>query len=655
MIDLPADIQVGQDVTCGYVSVPKEHGNPEGAKIKLAVMIIKSKADDPKSDSLFLAQGGPGGSTIETYAEILLDDNPLTKDRDIILWDQRGTKYSQPSLYCIEDEQLIAETIEKDLPDEEAEKLDLESITSCRDRLEKDRINLSAYDSLENAADIEEIRKSLGYEQINLYGVSYGTLLAQHYMQNYPGSLRSVILDAVVPTDVNFNLNSPKTMSRSFNELFQACARDPYCNSSFPDLETTFYKVVDRLNSNPVRLELRDTEKQKTYPQAVIDGDTFIGGLFQMLYAGSLIPALPRMIDDASKGNFDFFKRIYSILVFDRSISSGMYYSVFCAEDSDFALSDQDLSGLPPQISAFNAKDAELTLEACKIWGVQPLGSEVDLPVKSSIPTLILSGKFDPITPPTYGENVAKSLSQSFSIEFPTGGHGQMLEGECENGIINAFLENPRQKPDSSCLNDQKAVNFITSRTVIDLPIILPLLNLENGTALQAGSLFAALFVLSTSIFLIPLSWIINQLRRKRQKTTLSTIPIDLALIEEKKKVEEVSASSRAFFDRAAGWLAVLAAIILGVFIFGFVVVLYQMINANDNRLFFGISTEARPLIFLALVYVFASIVILAAAVMSWIKRYWSIWMRLYYTVLTLSALYAVFILTRWGIIEAAL
>ncbi len=210
MFDVPAWVVEGEDIYCGIVVVPEKHSEPDGRTIELAVVVIKAISENPKTDPLFMAQGGPGGATIDTYAVRLLNDRSFLSNREIVLFDQRGTGYSSPNLYCTEMDKLISETIEKDISIDEQNKLTKEALRACNQRLADDQeVNFSAYNSLENASDIDMIRTAMGYDKINFYGVSYGTLLGMHYMRQFPNSLKSVVLDAVVLPQTNFILNSP--------------------------------------------------------------------------------------------------------------------------------------------------------------------------------------------------------------------------------------------------------------------------------------------------------------------------------------------------------------------------------------------------------------------------------------------------------------
>jgi pimeloyl-ACP methyl ester carboxylesterase len=655
MFPMPAGVVEGTDIVCGYLTVPEEHKIPNGPTIQLAVAIIKSQAANPKADPLFIAQGGPGGSTIDTYVEALFTtDNGLRTDRDLVLFDQRGTLYSKPLLYCTEIDELNSKYIEKVISREESERLNLEAMTACRERLDREGVNLSAFDSLENAADIDTLRKALGYNKINLYGVSYGTLLALHYMRNFPDSLRSVILDGVVPPQTNFILGSGKTMDQAFTRLFQTCQQDEACNREYPDLEKVFLQVVDQLNDSPARVSITDPETNTVYRQAAIDGDTFLTGIFQLIYVADLIPLMPRMIYDARDGNFDGFARIMAILVFDRSMSYGMYYSVVCAEDANFTPADHDLKGVRPIIAEIEQRTPQALLDLCKIWNVEPLDSTVDQPVKSDIPTLVLSGGFDPITPPEYAADAASTLSHNFSFTFPTGGHGQMLSSDCADQMIQSFLDDPTQAPDSACIDPGATPDFLTSAKVVDMPMVLKLLNLDPVSVLGFLIVCLSLLFLWSSVLVFPLAWLIERSTRQAAPESLLTAE-QLALQQEVSLSPTTTPQPRrpSLLLRLSSWLPVTASAVLSLFWLAFIVILVIMITKNDSRLFYGLSGEARPWFILVLIFILATVLMIISAILGWVQRYGPIWRRLYYTLLTLAALTITIVLVAWGMASA--
>jgi hypothetical protein len=436
--------------------------------------------------------------------------------------------------------------------------------------------------------------------------------------------------------------------------LFQTCQQDEACNRQYPDLEKVFFEIVDQLNASPARVSMTDPETGAVYSEAAIDGDTFLTGIFQLLYVGDLIPLMPKMIYDAQDGNFDAFARILSILVFDRSMSYGMYYSVVCAEDADFTPSDHDLEGVRPIIAEIEQRTPQSLLDLCQSWNVEPLDSSVDQPVQSDIPTLVLSGGFDPITPPEYAADAASTLSKNYNYVFPTGGHGQMLSDDCADGMILSFLENPTHEPDSSCIDPQATPEFLTSATVIDMPVILKLLNLDPLAVLGFLTVCLSLLFLWSSVLVFPLAWLIERSRRQ-------AVPAPIEAAENLAFNQEVTPSlttpiqprRTSLLLRMSSWFPVIASAVLSLFWLAFIVFLVIMITENDNRLFYGLAGEARPWFILVLIFLLATLLMIIAAILGWARQYGPIWRRLYYTLLTLAALTIAIVLAAWGMATA--
>lgn len=632
MFDNPTSFVEGETIECGYVRVPEQHANPDGPSIRLAVAILKSQADTPAPDPVFIAQGGPGGSGIDTYTQVLDAHTDLLAKRDIVLFDQRGTLYSEPSLMCQEVLDLTIETIEQDLSTEEETQQYIEATLACKKRLEEEEsINLSAYNSIENAADIDALRVALGYEEINLYGVSYGSLLALHTMRNYGHGLRSVILDGVVPTQLNFVAEVPHTFNESMEAFFDACANDAACNKAYPDLENMFYDLIRELNEHPTRIALTNMDTKNTY-QAVLDGDTLEDAMFQMLYATDILPAIPMILYDVRDGTYDALGRMLSILVFDNTISEGMYYSVLCAEDADFTLDDVNITDVPASIAESQLYDIEGLLDVCGQWDVERFGPVIDAPVESDIPTLLFSGVFDPVTPSHFADAAAESLTQSYVYTFPYVGHGAAFTGPCANDILEAFLDDPTVEPDSTCLANTSGLDFMTPATVLKIPKLLGLFNLE-GNAVTTLLLFGvSLALLLSAILVWPVVWLLRLLRASSAsaETTSTSVPL---------------------LARVARWSTLLNAVLLLAFFVGVFVVGVMMALDNDMTILFGIPTQWAGLFVCPIVSVLFTFVMLAGSIQSWRQGFWPLWERGYFALLTLAALICVGVLTSWGMV----
>lgn len=604
----------GRDVQCGTLSVPAHHADPNSRTLKLAVAIIKSTAEAPAPDPLVMLQGGPGGSTIDTYAPLFLlnllpEANTIRAQRDIVLFDQRGTLYSQPALLCREDFELVDRTIEQRLSREESGRLQAEAALACRDRLARDGVDLAAYNSLENAADIDSLRRALGYDTINLYGVSYGTLLALHAMRAYPDRLRSVILDGVVPPQVNFLLDGARSQQRAFEELFQACAADAACHAAYPDLGQVFYDTVDRLNAAPARVAITDPTTGRKY-DAVVDGDTFSNIVFQLMYPSELLGALPKVIYDAHAGRFTLPAQVWPMLLFDRTMATGMYFSVVCAEDGNARVEDARFGDVPPEIAAPQEAQLRSMLQVCQGWQSPPLPPAAVAPVVSDIPTLLLSGRFDPITPPGYAATAAASLPRSYSYTFPWGGHGAFSGSACATRLVQSFLADPTSPPDGRCVEAQAAPLFVTPEQVVDSPGLASLIGALGNLKLGKIALPSALTLVLQSVILVwPVSWIVNRLRRR--------------------------GGGQPWPARLAPWLAALAGVLAGLFFEGLLAV--TLLGERTVSLF-GLPSGAAWLLWLPPLVAALTIALVAFAVAAWRRRWWGGPRRVYFTILALAA-----------------
>ncbi len=236
--DVTTSLVEGRDLECGTLVVAEQHAKPNGPTIQLGVAIIKSHASSPAPDPVVMLQGGPGGSTIDTYLQLIpMSPNLQGINRDIVLFDQRGTLYSKPSLFCEQYYQEGIQQLNEDISKEESNKQAQAALKACHDQFVSQGVNLSAFNSFENAADVEDLRQVMGWNQINLYGVSYGTLLALHVLREYPQGLRSVILDSVVPPQKNFIPDAPQSQNRALEAVFKGCAEDGDCSAAYPALK----------------------------------------------------------------------------------------------------------------------------------------------------------------------------------------------------------------------------------------------------------------------------------------------------------------------------------------------------------------------------------------------------------------------------------
>lgn len=464
------DTDVNTDVRCGYAIVPESRSGDPSDTIRLAVAVFKGEKSS-QTPVIFL-QGGPGAEALQLSVDaydVLV--KPFLKDRDFIVFDQRGTGRSEPALKCDELQKTHKQDIYGTIPAETRKLVYGNSFLSCNALLHAQGVNLNAYTTMESAADLKDILQLLGYNKVHLYGVSYGTRLAQVVMREYPEIVESAVLDSVVPVETNFFKSYPEAIQSGLRMLFEACMINVECNMAYPSLETVFWDVYKDLNADPVTLTT------SVYPMGTVtetvDGTVFMSTILGSIKSTYLIETAPQTIYRVKEGDFStLITAQYSLPFAFDDVSPGLYISMMCHEHI-MATSPQDLESVSalPGISSYawlpfygNANDV---YKSCQSWGsTGPVLGENDA-VISDIPSLVISGRFDPTTPPIYGRQLAEHLSNGYYFEFDNQGHAPSVADSsgCAMDTVLAFLQNPFVEPSRDCLNDLKAVDFLTPYT----------------------------------------------------------------------------------------------------------------------------------------------------------------------------------------------
>ena len=441
----------GYDPECGYLIVPENRAVPDSRPIRLHVGIFRNRAGTPNLDPVLKISGGPGSSALNTAGYLLSKGmDAVLANRDFVVFDQRGTGYSRPRLDCPERVEIAPELLGGRLSVEESRQAVIEAFRRCRDRLIVEGIDLSAYNSAASAADINDLRAVLGYDKLNLYAISYGTRLALTLMRDYPNAVRSAVLDSSYPLEVNLYTTLAPNAERAFDVFFDGCSENLQCSGSYPDLRSVFYDLVDELNARPVWVPLLiENGKQNVR----LDGGLLIDVLFGGLYDPAVSATMPEMI-------YDVRARDYTIVgqrlerYFEVSSALGMQMAVQCAEEFPFGTMEETYAaakGVQPQIAAFFTSSVEPLFAVCSEWTVAPPDPRENLPVSSDVPTLVLAGEGDPITPPDWGRMVAADLSHAYFHEFPGSAHWVARSSSCAVQMSLAFWQNPTVDPGSLC------------------------------------------------------------------------------------------------------------------------------------------------------------------------------------------------------------
>ncbi|MEZ4516940.1 MAG: alpha/beta fold hydrolase [Chloroflexota bacterium] len=600
----------GLGFECGYVTVPVRHENPDGETLRLPVAIHRATAANAQPDPVFLAQGGPGGDAFGVFT-LLTPNNPIAIDRDLVIFNQRGTEYSEPDLSCSETFDVLPEVLATE--GDEGDQLYEQALSACYDRLVSEGIDVSAFNSLQNAADVESIREALGYDEYNFYGVSYGTLLGLHLMREHPEGLRSVILDSVAPTDINFIEEVASSENRVYDEVFAYCEEDPSCREAYPNLEQRYFNLIDQLNESPTTITITDSETGESY-DALVDGTTLRSIMYQLLYVARMYAVFPKIVSDMESGDFSYVEAMWPLFVFDQSVSEGMYYSVICAEDADFDPALLSLDGLRPVIAETAREDLQSYLDACRLWPVDLLPDEVDDPVSSDIPTLLLSGRFDPITPPAFAQAAAVDLTHAYTVLDPTASHGVAFQSDCINVIMQSFLDDPSTTPDTGCIAGVSPVDALPP-DAITLPMMAAVNNLDTGFIASAGIGGLLLLIVLSAFVIWPLVLIIRAIRNTRQEYSVDS--------------------------RRLRWISRILVLVFGALTFVFAAGLMGFIGSALFDLTYAtalsIPGSAAPILWIPFFLLLLGIAIVISAVLVWVRPdTGSTAGKIYYTILAI-------------------
>lgn len=429
---------------CGHLEVPENRAAPGGRRISLAIAWVSPDAGDAEADPVFLLAGGPGQSARESYPEAAGAFDDVLKHRNVILLDQRGTGESNP-LACQSDPD---ESEAFDPSPEEA----ANQTRACLETLSK-TADVRHYTTTDAVADLDEVRRAIGAEQINLVGISYGTRVAQQYLKAHPDAVRTVVLDGVVPNDLVLGQEHARNLETALDTQFQRCRELPACSSAFGDPRAQLATLAETLRETPVTVRYRDALTGEVKSGEF--GYPMLAALLRMYAYQPLIAAtLPLLIDELSRGEADAAMAQARMLLssLDESMAQGMGLSVTCSEDADELVSD------PADAGTVMGEDFVAFIRAqCAVWPRGQRPADFREPARGTTPVLLLSGQYDPVTPPRYGDTVAASLSNARHLVLNGQGHNVLGVG-CAPKLLARFIETADPaEPDAACLDRLRA------------------------------------------------------------------------------------------------------------------------------------------------------------------------------------------------------
>lgn len=428
---------------CAPFDVPEDRAHPEGRHIKLKLAVVRSDAEVAAKDMLVFLAGGPGQAATENAPAAVGALEPLMAHRNLLLLDQRGTGGSNP-LDCKSDE--TPATPDADAEDDPA-KLKAE-VTRCLAQVEK-KADPRFYTTTVATQDLEDVRKALGSPRFDLVGVSYGTRMAQQYAMHYPDAVRSIVLDGVVPNELVLGEDFAQNLDDALKAQFARCVADAACHKRFGDPYQTLYQLRDALRANPHEVSFRDPQTYQTVKRSL--SEFSLASVVRMFAYSPLTAALlPLSIDAAAHGDVGPLLGQAKLLSGDLAdtMNGGMQSSVICSEDADlFTPRPQDAN----TILGTRMLDALTTV--CSVWphGTRP--KDFHQPLTTATPVLLMSGQYDPVTPPRYGEEVLKHLSDARHLVATGQGHNVIGAG-CMPKLVKTFVEDLQPKTlDASCLD----------------------------------------------------------------------------------------------------------------------------------------------------------------------------------------------------------
>lgn len=437
----------------GYLVVPEDRSAPDGRTIRLPVAIVKAADPDPDLPPVLYLAGGPGVGSLAAAA--YPGAYPWTSRRDFVVLGQRGTDHADPALLC----RAFSEAL--GAADTAADPAIVAAAAACRDDYAARGIDTAQYHSAASAADVEDLRRALGIDTWSLYGISYGTRLALTVARDYPGTVTSMVLDSVLPHTARYDDDSAANYRDALAAIAADCARQAPCAAAFPDLGARYFAAVAAATTNPLVLE----GDPGTPPLTVTAQDL---GTIVRLTSASDIAAGPLLMDAAARGDGRILRDRLGPGGSGGSDSSpfawGMRLSVWCSEALPFAVrADGDV----PADSFAGLDSAVVDPAVCRAWGVPAKPPREVAATVSDVPTLLIAGEYDPLTPPRWAAEAAATLSRSRVVVVRAGTHSESTNWDGDGCAMTAaagFLADPKgtlAAGDPPCLAARTAPEFL--------------------------------------------------------------------------------------------------------------------------------------------------------------------------------------------------
>ncbi len=434
---------------CGTFEVAENPAEPAGRRITLKVAVAPATGKSTEDDPLFFFAGGPGQAASETWVILQPILNKIRKSRDIVMIDQRGTGGSN-KLACESDaDQDLNQEIDWDLIRIETE--------NCLANIDGDP---RMYTTSIAMGDYNLVREAMGYDKINIMGVSYGTRAAQVYLRLFPQTVRTVTLDSVIPMQLALGQEHAPMLDRAVETVFADCAADDTCNSLYPHHTEELKALFVQLRNQPRQITIINPVSGQ--PQdMLLSADTLAVAIRFLSYASETQALIPLLVHEAlSSGDLGRLasQAILVMTGLNEMLSKGMELSVLCAEDYPFIDMNADYSS-----SLMGNIFLEIIDLQCKVWPHGEVPDGFHQPVVSDVPVLLMSGERDPVTPPHYAAQTAETFPNSVNLVARGQSHS-VMGNICLRDITTAFIESGSVDDlDTQCVKNIKPAPFFTS------------------------------------------------------------------------------------------------------------------------------------------------------------------------------------------------
>lgn len=440
---------IKEKLLCGKFKVFENRKTRTGRTIDLNIVVLPAIDQKSKAEPFFHLEGGPGVDATGAAGFYATDGRQFRNHHDVVLVDQRGTGESNRL--------GIGEV--KTPQGKLGEMYPVEYVKKMRAELAQ-RADLTQYTTSIAMDDLDDVREWLGYDRINLFGLSYGTRAVLVYLRQHPEHVRTITLMSVAPTYLRMPMYHSQAADRAMNLLLEECEHDAKCHEAFPQIRDDWQEVLAELQRGPAHAEYRSAAGKTEFE---VQRDIFAEKIRNFLYSRDQAIRIPLIVHRAASGDFQPFLQQAIGPSAPDFIADGMYLCVTCSEDVPFI--DQAEAEKMNTDNPFGNYRVFQQTRACSMWPRGEIPENYREPVRSDVPALIFSGNLDPVTPPQRGEEVARYLPNSRHVIIPEGGHVPfgLTNLDCLDKLIIEFLDKGDAKGlDDSCVEQMKPAPFAT-------------------------------------------------------------------------------------------------------------------------------------------------------------------------------------------------